>query len=156
MHINYKTIALNKPTFPGSLFHVPSPTRGIFLPVLRTAKSLILILCAFREDTKIFVLGKYRVWIKHRWNSRISNLCSLYLYSSSVSMAICSELKLRMIGSVTSWHVRWLPTAPTGCTYCKNNMHWLCWDSDFWEMPFELVNYIKSTKNVSQTHCVFE
>lgn len=29
-------------TFPGSLFHVPSPRRGIFLPVLRTAKSFIL------------------------------------------------------------------------------------------------------------------
>lgn len=29
------------PTFPGSLFHVPSPRRGILRPVLRTAKSFI-------------------------------------------------------------------------------------------------------------------
>lgn len=29
------------PTFPGSLFHVPSPRRGILRPVLRTAKSFM-------------------------------------------------------------------------------------------------------------------
>lgn len=61
MHMNYKTIrAQNKPTFPGSLFHVPRPTRGIFRPVLMTAKSLILILCVFREKTQ--KLFEQRSW----------------------------------------------------------------------------------------------
>lgn len=32
-------------TFPGSLFHVPSPRRGILRPVLRTAKSFMPLSC---------------------------------------------------------------------------------------------------------------
>lgn len=52
---NIIIIEKQETTFPGSLFHVPSPSRGIFRPVLRTAKSFMPLRITLKKDEESMI-----------------------------------------------------------------------------------------------------